>query len=286
MKKLIKYPFNYLNTNILKPRIWNFKYREILGKNRALKNTKRGKRCFILGTGPSILKQDLLRLQGEEVFVVNNFWHHPQYLKLHPNYYVITDPTYFPQNQEKTFLGDDLLKRDEVINKLPTKLFFNLRGKEFIQERGLYKNNEIYYLGIIGFFRSNHKFNLEIDKVIPEVKNVVLGCLIIAVYMGFEEIYLLGCEHDFFAHPRFYEGFKHFYEEKKRDSTNAEEARYYNLNVQSYEDVIESYRLTFRNYRLFKEKIAQTYPRVKIYNATPNSFLDVFPFVKYEDLVL
>ena len=285
IRKALGYLISYTRTNVVRPWIFSYKYGKVLGRNRVLKTSELGRRCFILGTGPSISDQDILRFRNEETFIVNNFWKHPDYRELNPKYYVVTDPTFFPSFEgEKTDTIEDMMRRNGIVSSLPTKLFYNVKGEKFIQKNKLFPNNEIYYICQNGFFKSDLNFNVEIDKVIPEVKNVVLGALMIAGYMGFEEIYLLGCEHDFLAHPSFYEGFKHFYEEKKYDLADKKEVAYYNLNVKSYEDVIEFYRLTFRNYRLFKEKIAKTHPNVKIYNATPESFLDVFPFVKYEDV--
>ena len=102
--------------------------------------------------------------------------------------------------------------------------------------------------------------------------------------MGFEEIYLLGCEHDFLAYPSNYEWSKHFYKTEDFDMKNPEDVKRYNLTVTSYESAINHAGKLFQNYRILKMKLAKEKPKVKIYNATPNSFLDVFPFINFEDL--
>jgi len=263
------------------------KYGKILVKNKKLKNSQKGKRCFIIGTGPSVKNQDLTKLKDEDTFVVNTFWRHPDYQKINPKYYIVVDTYSFPQSKgEKNAWIKDLIDRDKVVALCQTKLFFNVIGKSFIEKNKIFINNEIYYLAFNGFFNEKLKFNIEIDKITPNVKNVILACLITAVYMGFEEIYLLGCEHDFLAHPikDIYNRSKHFYTTKQYDMDNKEEMDYYALVNPSYEREIDHVKMLFKNYRLFKTKIAKTHPRVKIFNATPDSFLDIFPFINFTDI--
>lgn len=258
------------------------KHRQVLELNAGLKNTKTGKRCFILGNGPSLKNIDLAKLKSEETFVVNTFWNHGRYKEINPKYYVLTDTKIFPRpgQDPKTYNNWNraVIEKSSVVNSCPdTKFFLDIGTKELIESSKIYPNNKIFYLILDGYFKENHKFNIDISKPIPRTKNVILACLIAAVYMGFEEIYLMGCEHDYLAHPRLYAGFKHFYEQKPLDQDNKEEAAYYTLDVMPYEEHIVQSLILFKNYRLFKEKIARTNPRVKIYNTTPNSFLDVFP---------
>jgi len=40
----------------------------------------------------------------------------------------------------------------------------------------------------------------------------------------------------------------------------------------------------FKNYRFLKQKLKITRPDTYIYNATPNSYLDVFPTVQFDEI--
>ncbi len=264
------------------------KYQPTLEKNRGLKNIHKGKRCFIIGTGPSINNQDLAKLKNEYTFAVNTFWNYPRYKEISPKYYVLTDSDLFPNKQGRGELWQtEILKKTPVIESCSdTKLFLHITGKTFIEENGLFRNNEIYYLAFNGHFRDNLNFNIDLDKVIPNTKNVMVASIIAAVYMGFEEIYLLGCEHSFLAQPAqdYYRKFKEFYKTEYDDNDQGQKIKYA-MDIMSYESHIHHIQVLFKNYRLLREKLAQEKPTVKIYNATPNSFLDVFPFVKYEDII-
>lgn len=279
---------NRFHSKFITPYVLKKKYGSILIKNKALENTKRGRRCFILGTGPSINEQNVLKLKDEETFVVNTFWNYPKYLTLNPKYYVVVDTYNFPNAESRGSAWiEDLIKREKIVSQLPTKLFFNIAGKEFIEKNGLYKNNEVYYLAFHRFFTEDLKFNIEIDKVLPNVKNVILACLITALYMGFEEVYLLGCEHNFLVYPSnlHYEKFKMFHD-LKMNVNDPEEIKKYALDIAPYERHIDHAKILFKNYRLFYQKAKQLNPKFTVYNATPNSFLDVFEFINFSDIKL
>jgi len=260
--------------------------KDVLQKNSALFNSKKGGTCFILGNGPSINNQNLTRLADKETFMMNNFWRHPQYKIIRPKYLIAGDLSSYAQNLRPTeawganhIAGVDLPDSNEIISQVPeTKLILNSVAKNFVEQNKLFLQNQVYYVLEQGPMDEDLRFNLDLTKPIPFPKNSVVLALISALYMGFETIYLLGCDHDLLAYPakKAHIGFKRFYEPKQDMTAYKEKA--------NYEDMIESGLRLFRNYRLLKEKTAKLYPQVKIYNATPNSFLDVFPMIKFEDI--
>lgn len=286
--KKVRYLANYLFQNLLYPRILNFRYREFLKQNRTLKNTHQGKRCFILGNGPSINDIDLNLLKNDQVFVVNDFIRHPQFEKLNSVNYVMTDTTFFNTKSPSDYFGKNLREKSDRLHK-NTRLFLNVLGKTLIEGRKLFQNQDVSYLSTHGFFSEYFGFNIEIDKTIPFPKNVILACLIIAVYMGFETIYLLGVEHDFLtyhfrpdalADPKHIFNQKYFYGTTRQPAGVSATSR----NLTGYEAEVSRVRQLFKNYRLFYQKVKKIYPKTEIYNATPNSFLDVFPFINFKDI--
>lgn len=258
----------------------------VLQKNKSLFNSKKGGTCFILGNGPSINNQNLTLLANKETFVMNNFWRHPQYKIICPKYLVAGDLSSYIQNLRPIeawganhTAGVDLPDSNTVISQVPeTKLVLNSVAKKFIEQNKLFLDSQVYYVLEQGPMDEKLRFNIDLTKPIPFPKNSVILALISALYIGFETIYLLGCDHDFLAYPakKAHFNFKRFYEPTANLSAYKESA--------SYEEMVESGLRLFRNYRLLKEKAAQLYPQVKIYNATPNSFLDVFPAINFEDI--
>lgn len=212
---------------------------------------------------------------------MNSFWRHPQYKLIKPKYYVAASFPYLSSNSSRPrYLQDeDLPGSNPVISQVPeTKLIFSMIAKDTIEQNNFFPENPKYYILQHGFMDERLKFNIDPTKPIPFTKNTFLLAMLLAVNMGFETLYLMGCEHNFLDQlPRkWFYTFKHFYDEPPgllpKESEN------------TYETGMEHCLRLFRNYRYFKEKLAIEKPNVKIYNATPESFLDVFPSINFEDI--
>jgi hypothetical protein len=121
-----------------------------------------------------------------------------------------------------------------------------------------------------GQIKEKGHFQSDISKQIPSLINVVLPGLFIARYMGFREIYLLGCDHDWLAQPIEIAP-THFY---KKDPL-------YGGVHETYEGSSLNTAKLFRYYRLIKKEFKD----VKICNATPGGFLDVFERVDYNSII-
>ncbi|MDP3731156.1 MAG: hypothetical protein Q8R34_01530 [bacterium] len=294
----IKYWISYIYRNILSPRILTRKYKNILDKNLEIKNLYPGKRCFVFGSGPSIKDLDLDKFKDEYVFVVNEFDRHPQFKNLQHAHHVIPDMLYFTDDKSNYFWERIKNKSDTAGQN--TVFFFNIKGGATIEKEGLFPKNKIYYLSTQGIISGRFGFNIELNKTLPWPKNSILSCLMIAVYMGFKEIYLLGCEHNFLSHniglgagrPKTYEKFFTNNELEELTKTNSKEAEQklkekYSWGRElefTYEQNIAHILQLFKNYRLFYKKVGKQFPDIKIFNATPNSFLDVFPAINLEEI--
>ncbi|MBI2057841.1 MAG: hypothetical protein HYT63_02565 [Candidatus Yanofskybacteria bacterium] len=290
-KKIKSIP-SYLYRNYAAPRIYGIRDRRILLKNLELKNKYTGQRCFIIGAGPSIADTDLSKLNKECTFVVNEFEKNKQYGTLKPKFHVIVESNYFTEGRPE-YWRERFKEKDRNI-PVETTMIINLKAIPFINKHGLFKKHNIYYVGTQGIFSKNLPFNIKLDKYVPNPKNSVLMCLIAAAWMGFEEIYLLGCEHSFLAQPTGQNqslGFSHGYSEEnsKLSETKTEDLPKYitakEMNL-DYEANIAHVLQLFRSYRLFYAKVLKVNPNFKILNATPNSFLDIFPVVNFADIKL
>lgn len=290
--KKIKIIPSYLYRNYAAPRIYSIRDRGILSKNLELKNKYTGQRCFLIGAGPSIADTDLARLNREYTFVVNEFEKNKQYRSLTPKFHIIAETNYFNDGAPEYWLGR-FKKKDRDI-PTETTVILGLGAKPTIEKYNLFKQHRIYYVGTQGIFTGNLPFNIDLDRYLPYPKNSILMCLMAAVWMGFDEIYLLGCEHSFLAQPLGQNkslSFSHSYGNEMSESEKADKEvlkKYITLKEMNsnYEMNMANTLQLFRNYRLFYAKALKTRPSLKIYNATPNSFLDVFPIINFEDIKL
>lgn len=146
-----------------------------------LKNSSAGKRCFIIGNGPSLKVEDLDRLVDEDCFGTNEIHRIFSKTEWRPKYYLIVDryskstPEQIRDLEcERIFLSDYYCR------------FNNVLLKNFICLHQHYNWN-----------RNNYNFSKDISKKIISSPTVSFGAMQIAAYMGYSEVYLLGFDHNY-----------------------------------------------------------------------------------------
>lgn len=170
----------------------NYKFRnERLIK---FKDIHKGERCFIIGNGPSLRMEDLDTLYdyNEICFGVNRIYLSYPNTKWRPNYYVAVD-TLIVQND-----------RQKIQSMEGTKFI-----RHFYKMDNIWKKESEYEFCGLTARPGEPKFSLDIVDGIYIGNTVVYDAIQIAVYMGFEEIYLLGV--DMTSGKRAEEEGAHFY---------------------------------------------------------------------------
>jgi len=138
---------NFLKQWVIPPRIYEIlssgyveskmilsaEERKILSKNSIFKDKYKGKRCFVIGNGPSLNKQDLTLLKGEITIVMNHFHLHPVLQVWQPTFWCLADSAncYTPEeithvkegmigvNPEAFFIPICMKKLDEIEHIFP-----------------------------------------------------------------------------------------------------------------------------------------------------------------------
>lgn len=168
---------------------------ELLKNNIKYKDIHKGKRCFILGNGPSLNYVDFSALQDEYVFTVNELMRHKDFLALNSNYHFIADPAYFnlqPDRKEDQKLIE-VIRKLENAERAPT-FFLPIEGRKNIVEYGWEERLESAYFCSKLYFYQGFDQKIDFTKFVPSFQAVVQWAVAMAVYMGFHEIYLLGCD--------------------------------------------------------------------------------------------
>lgn len=292
--KKIKLVPSYLYRNYAAPRLYSIRDRKILSQNLGLKNKYAGRRCFIIGAGPSINSVDLTKLNREYTFVMNEFEKNAQYYLLAPKFHLISDSIYYDEKAASLFL-QRFREKDKQIPR-ETTMLLNLASRPFIEKYGLFKNHNVFYIGTQGIMSDKLPFSIKLDHYVPWPKNSLLLCLISAYFMGFSEIYVLGCEHNFLSQPprpgqtSLANWYPYGYTDEdfaNLDPSNLKEASKFTSAKDlflNYETAVANVLQLFKNYRLFYKKVREIRPDIRIFNATPNSFLDVFPVINFEEI--
>lgn len=268
MKNLIKiiappafYKINIFFIIFLK----NILKKKIIDKNKTLKNIHSGERCFILGNAPSVANQNLLPLRNEIVFSVSQGYKNRFYKKIKPKYHVF--PIFSsPQNENLLFFKNEAQKRI-----LADKIFFNILDRKFINESQLFSDKDLYYLSMFSNDFMN-KFDIpQIDKTVPGAQSVPIMAIMIAMYMGFKDIYLLGVHHDWFITKKYEYSFTNFF---RANDSYVKRSKIF--------DELPIINNLFSSYRAL-HKIAKN-NNINIYNASEGGILDEFEFQKLKFL--
>ncbi|MBU6390089.1 hypothetical protein KGQ31_00915 [Patescibacteria group bacterium] len=241
---------------------WYFRDRKALWPNRALKNTAAGKRCFILATGPSINKMNLKQLKGELCVSVSNFFLHPDFAIIKPEYHI------FPGAHSPITDEQYKLWFEDAGKKMPAgqKVFVALTDKPIIDKYKLFQKQQVFYY--FTTMRRGPVRKIELTRQLPAIQTSPHIAMFIALYLGVKEINLLGVDHDWILHIG---DTRHFYDEKESILTR----QGYNEWHSPLEVTLKSYLNLWQVYRSIKQYADGR--GVKIYNATPGSLLDVFP---------
>lgn len=226
--------------------------KKTISKNRAFRDRHLGQRCFVVGTGPSLNElssSDVSNLSNEKIIAVNSFYKAPIVSSISPQYYALLDNNYW---------GVASYTFNEIYEKYkdsPPTFITDLRAENAVPEKA--------------FRILLHAKNYPIDRMRYDISgnlsitmNVIGFSLLSAIYMGFKEIYLLGCDYNLFC-SRIN---SHCYDDK----SEIDELPTYNLAF-----YLKYYHLTTEFHYLIAS-LAQD-KNVKIANLTPGSLLDAYP---------
>ena len=155
-------PFRFQKNNIL--------------KLMALKDSQKGKRCFIIANGPSIRDMDLSVLKDEVTIGMNRIYLLKEKIGFLPTYLVVNDVALtlkqFPE---------------ELANVESIKLYL-WNGRKYFKS----KKDIIYFKQI---FKVH--FSDDFSHAIYGGHSVTYACLQLASYLGCEEVILIGKDHSY-----------------------------------------------------------------------------------------
>jgi len=229
------------------------------------KDLHKGGRCFLLGTGPSINKMDLSLLKNEITMGVNGIFLIDS-LKL--DYYVSVSHMFWKHHHKtmknycckRRFFPDYL--KDALESDCPTSWLTSI---ELPEHKRLQKESPWF-------------FSYSPDRYIVLGGTVIFVCLQILFYLGFSEVILLGIDHDYGIAKEKLGPRGLLYSTKKLDAHFTD--KYYPKDCgKVHIDIAGSER----GYKLANEAFKKA--GRSIVNATPGTKLDVFPFVKFSDVI-
>lgn len=243
-----------------------------LQANRALRRIEAGKRCFILGNGPSLHQVDLTQLAGQNIISVSNGYLHPDYKSLSPIYHCIPQVTY-----GKVTEADVVTWFTEMHEHLgAATVFLNESEIDLVRRHNLFEGRKVHFVSLRESVDELKSWNIpELDVPIPRIESVPVMALMLAMYLGFTDIAILGVDHDHFL-----SGFYHYAFElqalRDKDLSVGDKGRV----LTSRHDDFQSLARLWRQYRAMRN-IADA-NGIRIVNVSTGGALDEFPRVDLE----
>lgn len=235
----LKYYYNILSNKVL--------FRKAIRNIKKYKDAYKGKRCFIIGNGPSLNVEDLEMLKNEVTMASHGIYYIYDKTEWRPTFYCAQDAVLINERIDNI-----------VSNCDQSEMFFGL-VENYKYSKKIKKYNGIRLI-IDGAYSSvkEPKFSSDPIKGFYEGMTVTYFNIQLAAYMGFKEIYLLGVDH-------FYSGDEndHFSADDKctnKPQTDKSTLAYISAKKHADEN------------------------GMKIYNATRGGHLEVFDRVDFDSL--
>jgi hypothetical protein len=227
-------------------------YKNKYSQIKEFRDIHKGERCFIIATGPSLTIIDLQKLKNEYTFGMNSLCKVFDELGWETTYYGLQDIKAFRSIKE------------DFKNNLKETIFFASDNIKVHEELACRTISYPYNLLDHGFNRScyNTKFSNDIYSVVYDGYTITYSLIQIAVYMGFNEIYLIGADSTY---------------------SDDKDKRHF-ISPGEYDPEYKS----AGEKMIFAYSVAKKYADqngVKIFNATRGGALEVFKRVNLDDVV-
>jgi FkbM family methyltransferase len=247
--------------NHIKNGLLNYYQYKIQKENHLLENSNRklsefkdkhqGERCVIIGNGPSLNKMDLSFLKNEITFGMNRIYLGFEKWNFTPDYFVSVNPLVLEQSVEE-------------IVKIPAPKFLSIAGNPHYPD-----SEDIIYLDNIDL----RLFSKDPRQGIWQGYTVTFVAMQLAYFMGFQEIILIGVDHNFQT-----KGPANKEVVSKGDDPNHFATNYFGEGVRWH---LPDLRNSEWAYRIAK-KVFESENR-KIWDATYQGHLNVFPKIDYQE---
>lgn len=227
--------------------------RESNRRLRQLHNSQPGKRCFIIGNGPSLRQTDLSKLRNEVTIGMNRIFLAFPEMGFSTTYYLSVNDLVVEQSAEE-------------IRRLEMPRFVSWRAHRWLEpQQNLYFLHTTY---------TGPKFALDMTGRIWEGATVTYTALQLAYYLGFQQVILIGVDHNFVT-----QGKPNTTITSQGDDPNHFHPGYFGKGFRWQLPDLETSEIGYRMARSVYEADGRS-----VVDATVGGKLQVFPKVTYEDL--
>lgn len=244
------------------------------------KEEERKHPLIIMGNGPSLnatIKEHGSALAKYPTLAVNFAACADVFIELRPQYYVLADPHFFSDANTENLRR----LRTTLSEQVDWDMILIVPCREKVAALrliGANRNITIKTFNPIGVEGFEWIENIAYSNGwgMPRPRNVLIPSIMIACRLGYKEIYLTGADHSWMQTLNVDEQNRvvsiqpHFYKEGEEEKTRIN-AEYHNYPLHQ---IIYSFYVAFKAYHTINRYAKSR--GIKIYNATPTSYIDAF----------
>jgi len=230
---------------------------------RKYKNYGKGKRCFIIGNGPSLNGIDITLLKDEVTFGVNAIFLLYDAMGFEPTFYLV----------------EDSLVMEDRCGDIDTRVISSTKIFPTAYKKYLQNHENTYFVEFFNIFdyKDFPHFSKHPTKYCWNGGTVSYFCMQMAYYFGFSEVYLVGFDHSYtIPKSALVDGYTITSTE---DDVNHFAPNYFGKGYRWHDPLVHRMEISYKKARNIFEKSGR-----KIFNATKGGNLEVFPRVEYESL--
>lgn len=233
---------------------------------------------IILGNGPSLrtnLDNDLDLLRSADTLAVNFAANTPEFSEIQPTYYLLADPHFFDKAGEDPNVGRLIENLNSITFPMTLYVPAGARKADSYFHNHNLTVKHFSFTAVEGYtWFENAMMNSH--RGMPRPRNVLIPSIMVGIWLGYKEIYLLGADHSWLKTLSVNDRNEvvsiqpHFYKEDSREQQRVNEVY---VNRQLHE-VLESMMIAFKSYHRIREYADRC--GTQIFNSTPGSMIDAF----------
>jgi hypothetical protein len=238
-----------------------------------MKDEFKGRRCFIMGNGPSLNKMDLEAFAGEFVWASNKAYLLFDRISWRPSFYVAVDTRVVPD------IARDI---ERIMYPLSnTRCFFPL---PFHDQKILSSNPNVFWYYEKKFMSTLDPYEMFTTNAyswVSSVTTVTIAALQLAVFLGFNPIYLIGCDTNYKVPDTVkFEGGSDYLLSTQNDDPNHFDSSYFGANSRWHQPKPENMLLHYEKAKEVCDALG-----VRVFNATVGGKLETFPRTDYLEVL-
>lgn len=243
-----------------------FSYRKekvkIIDRSADLIKKKKNQKAYIMATGPSIKGMNIAEVKDADFFSVSNFFLHDDIKNIN------LVAHFFANYHEPLILQEyiDWLSSADIALDDDTSLCLSYEVKWLVDSYQIFQGKDVFYFS---FEKELSFYGLNLNKPFQSPHTSPVFLLALTIAMGYEEVYLCGCDHTVLRNYK--KDVANFYTQEKETRQNATGGKRWDSGIKNH---VINFLDTINQYEDLQKIAAER--GVRVINLSNDSWLEMF----------